>query len=442
MDTDKSMETENMNYQAETFGGTMIAKVDNSENEELKKLIKKAKRKGRLQGAIICFVIMCVLVAGGMYYIYNLLSYNYYAASRLVQSSGQDILDEESYNKINEIYSYIKADYLFDYTEDQVVDGIYSGMLSSLGDEYSVYYTSEEYQNVMSSGQESYCGVGAYLTYDADKKETKIVRPMMNSPAEQAGLIKGDVIVEVNGESVLGMDSDVVSSKVRGEEGTTVHLKIRRGDSDYLEFDIVRKSIVADSVSYQVIDDNIGLISIETFADQTDEEFAEAITRLESQGISSLIIDLRSNGGGFVDSAFNIADRILGRGTVITVKDKAGNEYNMDSDEENKLNLPIVILVDGYTASASEILTGALKDHGVATVIGTQTFGKGIIQDVIELKDGTGIKITSAEYYTPSGANIHGKGITPDIVLEFDADKYTKDQTDNQLEKAKEVLSK
>ncbi len=217
----------------------------------------------------------------------------------------------------------------------------------------------------------------------------------------------------------------------------------REGEEDVLTFPIVRDEITTLSVDYEMFDDDIGYIAISEFADATAEQFYEAYDDLESQGMKSLIIDLRSNGGGYVDVSVEIADKLVKEGVIVSVKDKHGLSYKYeDKGDENYLKIPCVLLVDGNTASASEILTGALRDYDLATIIGTKTFGKGITQNIMPLGDGSGVKITGSTYYTPDGENIHGVGIEPDIEVELDYDKYKEEGIDNQLEAAKEYLKK
>jgi carboxyl-terminal processing protease len=255
-------------------------------------------------------------------------------------------------------------------------------------------------------------------------------------------MLADDVVVEVDGEDVTGQDINLIVSKLRGPKGTSVNVGVRReGEDDLIRFDITRDEIESKSVDYKMLDGDIGYIDISEFADPTADQFNEAYDDLESQGMKALIIDLRSNGGGYVDISVEIADRLVKDGVIVSVKDKHGLSYKYeDAGDDNYLKIPCVLLVDGNTASASEILTGALKDYGLATVIGTTTFGKGITQIITPLDDGSGVKITNSKYYTPNGENIHEVGIEPDIEVEWDYDKYKEEGIDNQLEAAKEYL--
>lgn len=401
--------------------------------------IKKIKRIARIQGAVICFVVMLVLIAVVGIQVVRRANYNYYNAYIGLKSNKEAILDKESYNKLSHLYEFVTTSFLFDYDKEDVVEGIYKGMFEALGDEYSEYYTAEEYKEMMESSSGVFEGIGAYLQLDVDRNCVYVVRTIKDSPAEAVGVESNDYIIEVDGEDMQGASLDSVVSKIRGPKGTTVHIKFWRAD-DFVEYDIERNTVYEDSVHSEVLEDNIGLISISSFDDDTNKEFESNLKELTDQKITSLIIDLRSNGGGYVDTAVDVADQILGEGTVVTLKSKTGQSQEYRSDAERKLDLPIVVLIDGNTASASEILTGALRDYGVATTVGTRSFGKGIVQDVIDLEDGSGIKITAAEYFTPDGECIHKVGIEPDIMIEFDRDAYLNDDIDNQLEKAKEVV--
>lgn len=409
-------------------------------DDEIKK-IKKIKRKARLQGAICSLLIMIVILGAAGYYVASRMNFNYYKNYIGLISNKEDLLGEDSYNKINGLYDVIESSFLFDYEKEAVIDGMYKGMFEALGDIYSCYYTEEEFTEMMESGNGSFEGIGAYLSVDENSNYIIIVAPISDSPADKVGVMKNDLVVEVDGEDMANRDSDYVASKIRGPKGTSVHVKVKRGE-EFVDFDIVRDKINEVSVESKVLEDNIGYIYISSFDDDTNVEFEKQLKSLTDQNINSLIIDLRSNGGGYVDTATDAADQILGKCNIVTITNRDGKSQEYNSDAERKLDLPIVILVDGNTASAAEIFTAALSDNGVATTVGTLTFGKGIVQDILDLPDGSGLKITSAEYYTPDGECIHKKGIEPDIVVEFDSEKYIESnkEYDSQLEKAKEVI--
>lgn len=406
--------------------------------------MKRAQKKGMIQGLLIALgiVLISAILIAGVSVVRMIMNGSLY--SKLLGSSVSSVLDRRSISKIDELYNIIDSTYIEDVDKEDLQEGLYKGLLESLDDPYSVYYTKEEFNQMMEDTSGTFEGIGAYLTQDPDTQVISVVKPIKNSPAEAAGILADDVLVEVDGEDITGQDLNLVVSKLRGPKGTEVKVGVyREGEKDVVTFDIVRDEITTLSVDYEMFDDDIGYIAISEFADATAEQFNEAYDDLESQGMKSLIIDLRSNGGGYVDVSVEIADKLVKEGVIVSVKDKHGLSYKYeDSGDENYLKIPCVLLVDGNTASASEILTGALRDYDLATIIGTKTFGKGITQNIMPLEDGSGVKITGSTYYTPDGENIHGVGIEPDIEVELDYDKYKEEGIDNQLEAAKEYLKK
>lgn len=400
--------------------------------------MKKAKKKGAILGFIISLVVFCVIgvIVLGAKLTKSIIDGTIYAYT---MSMGADsLIDKKTAEKINTIYGIIENDFIDEVDKEVIREGLYRGMMDALDDVYSVYYSKEEYDEMMEVSEGSFEGIGAYLSQDPDTMEITVVRPISGSPAEKVGIIAGDKIVRVDGEDVRGQDLNLVVSKVRGERGTVVSIGVERGGKDDLiYFDVTRDKVDEISCEGKMLDNNIGYIVVTEFADATDEQFKEAYDELKDDGMESLIIDLRSNGGGYVDTSVEMADYLIEDGVIVSLKDRHGKGYTYeDKGDEKYMTIPCVLLVDGNTASASEILTGALKDYGIATVIGTQTFGKGIVQDVIPLDDGSGLKITSSKYYTPEGNNIHKVGIEPDYVVEWDGEKYVEDGTDNQLEAA------
>lgn len=406
--------------------------------------MKKARKKGMVQGLLIALLI--VIIATIIYAAFSvtkmLLNGSFYA--KVLGSTSSSLLDKETIDKIDELYGMIDKTYLKTVDKETLREGLYKGMLESLDDPYSVYYTEEEFAEMMEDTSGTFEGIGAYLTQDPDSMVISVVKPIKDSPAEAAGMMADDVIVEVDGEDITGQDINLVVSKLRGPKGSQVTVGVKRGDSDdIIRFDIKRDEINTMTVDYEMMDGKMGYIAISEFADATADQFREAFDDLESQGMKSLIIDLRSNGGGYVDIAVEIADRMVKDGVIVSVEDRRGLSYKYEDKGDDKyLKVPCVVLVDGNTASASEILTGALKDHGLVTVMGTKTFGKGITQIITPLDDGSGVKITNSVYYTPNGTNIHEIGIEPDVEVELDIDKYKEDKTDTQLEAAKEYLNK
>ena len=410
--------------------------------ELMRRSIKEAKRKGRIQGIVIAMVFVVVIAIGwtGVKIVTSALDGSLYA--KAIGAFGGNVLDSKTVEKIEKLYRIMGNTYIEEIDADKVREGIYRGMLDSLDDKYTVYYTKEEYDEMMESSSGSFEGIGAYLSQDPDTMEVRVVRPIKGSPAEAVGIITDDIIVEVDGEDVTGQDINLVVSKVKGEKGTKVKIGVRReGSPDLIYFDVTRAKVDAESVNSEMLDDNIGYIYITEFADATGKQYIEAYDQLIEEGMDKVIIDLRANGGGYVDTAVDVAARMIKKGTIVSIKDRHGIGYTYEDPGDGKYSdIPCVVLVDGNTASASEILTGALKDHGIATIIGTQTFGKGIVQDVLPVGDGSGVKITNSKYYTPNGENIHGIGIEPDYIVEWDRDMMINEGVDNQLEAAKKYL--
>lgn len=343
--------------------------------------------------------------------------------------------EEQIDAKLEELSQYIDQYYLFDYEEENLENGIYKGMMAGLGDLYTGYYTPEEYASFMETSNGSYSGIGAMLSQDYNTGIITVVRAFEGSPAAEAGMQTDDILYKVKGEEVTGKDLSLVVTDLKGEEGTDVELSILRG-TDVMDLTITRRNIEVPTVESRMVEGEIGYIAITEFDDVTDEQFFAALDALEAQGMKKLIIDLRDNGGGLVDVTCAILDRLLPEGLIVYTEDKYGNRQEEKSDAENYFGGEMAVLVNGNSASASEIFAGAIKDYGVGTLIGTQTFGKGIVQSLFPLSDGSAIKITVSRYYTPEGNNIHEVGIEPDIVLEPAEDS----EDDVQLLKAIEVL--
>ena len=378
---------------------------------------------------LLCGILICVLVMGASG---CTAAYFYPHLGSLQKTEEERQID----TKMEELNRYIDQYYLFDYEEEDIENGIYKGLMAGLGDVYTGYYTPEEYASFMESSNGSYSGIGAVLSQDYKTGIIQVVRAFAGSPAEEAGLRTGDYLYKVEGEEVTGKDLSLVVTDLKGEEGTEVHISImRERGSDVIDLTLVRKSIQVPTVEYELLEDQIGYIAISAFDDVTDDQFLAALDDLEARGMEKLIIDLRNNGGGLVDVTCTILDYLLPEGLIVYTEDKNGERDEIFSDE-NCFKGQMAVLVNGNSASASEIFAGAVKDYGVGTLIGTQTFGKGIVQSLFPLSDGSAVKITVSRYYTPAGNNIHGVGITPDIILEYDENA----EKDNQLQRAIEVL--
>ena len=286
-----------------------------------------------------------------------------------------------------------------------------------------------------------YYGIGARVSLDTETQLPKIASVISGTPAEEAGLMANDLLYKADDTELQGMDLSSAVALIRGEEGTTVHLTvIRSGESNYLEFDVVRRKLANETVTSKMLDDSMAYIQIQEFDDVTLDQFTEALDNARSEGMEGLIIDLRGNPGGNLSTVCDICRELLPKGLIVYTEDKYGNREEYSCDGTNPLEVPLVVLVDGNSASASEIMSGAVKDYGIGTLVGTTTYGKGIVQRIMQLTDNSAVKLTVSKYYTPKGNNIHKIGIEPDVEVEFDAQAYVEDGTDNQLNKAMEVL--
>ena len=331
--------------------------------------------------------------------------------------------------------------YLEDAEEPALEQGVYKGMIEALGDPYSTYYSQEELEDLQNKTQGIYYGIGARVGIDADTQLPRIASVIEGTPAQEAGLMAGDLLYEVDGTSVQGMDLNSAVALVKGDEGTIVHLTvIREGEADYLEFDVERRKLENETVTYEMLEDGIGYIQIQEFDDVTVDQFEEALTACRSEGMQGLVLDLRGNPGGNLSTVCEIARMMLPEGLIVYTEDKNGEREEYTCDGTRQLEMPLVVLVDANSASASEILAGAIKDYGIGTLVGTTTFGKGIVQRIMKLSDGSAVKLTVSKYYTPKGNNIHEIGISPDVEVPFESEPYLEDGTDNQLNRAVEVL--
>lgn len=343
--------------------------------------------------------------------------------------------------KIEYISSLLSTYYLEDVDDKLMIEGIYAGMVASLGDVYSSYLSAQMYDSLMTEAEGVYAGIGCMVTIN-DNGELEVTEVTPGGAGEEAGIKIGDIFVEIDGVSLEGIAFKEAASLMRGEEGTKVKFKMKlKADGSVKEYELIRKSVVIKSAEHKMLEGNVGYVRVTGFEINTVEQFDEAVDYLEENGAKGIIIDLRGNPGGVLSSVSGIADRILPKGLVVYTEDKHGKLIDkVESTDGEEIDLPIVVLVDSRSASASEVLAGAIKDRDAGTLVGKTTYGKGIVQSLISMKDGSAIKLTTAKYFTPNGNYIHGKGIEPDVEVDFDADKYYNDGIDTQLEKAVEVL--
>lgn len=401
-----------------------------TEQDSVKKEKKKHPfRNGFLSGVAVCLVIalMVVIVKETM----------------LHSTVGSGFMTKHGVEKVNLLSDVIDQYYYKDITDEEKMEGIYKGLMSSTNDKYTDYYSPKEFKDLMVTMEGDYGGIGATLSQDKVTKEVSVVEVYEGSPAARAGLERGDIVISVDGH--LGTDEslDDFVQRIRGEEGTSIEMVYKRGDQEKT-IEITREEVIVPSVSHRMLDDKIGYIRISSFVNGTQKDFEDALADLQSQGMQGVVFDMRDNGGGMVDSVVAILDDILPAGTVVYTMDKSGKREDYTSDDAKKIDIPVTVLVNENTASAAEIFTGAIRDFNYGTIIGTNTFGKGIVQSTVPLSDGSAVKITVATYYTPSGECIHEKGIKPDIELEFsyaDENPTEYDELkDNQVQKAMEVL--
>ena len=378
---------------------------------------------------VLCGIIIGIMACIAGVFIYNFLS-------PLLSTS------ELSYEeKIEIIEDYIDAYYMGEIDEEAIEEGILDGLISALDDDYAAYYTAEEMEALLEENSGEYAGIGISITLSDDGYPT-VYKVFDGTPAQEAGIQVNDIIIEAGGVSDFETLDDVVAV-VRGEAGTTVDITILRGDEE-ISLTVERQNIEVETVTYEMLDNNIGYIAISEFDTVTEEQFENALEDLLDQGMEAVIFDLRDNPGGQLDTVVAMADAVLPEGVIVTIEDASGEVESEMSDEENKLEIPIVCIINENSASASEVFVGALKDYGVATVVGETSYGKGIVQTLWQLSDGSGIKFTTAYYYTPNGTCIHGIGIEPDIEVSLPEDAYDDgvldEDEDTQLSAAIEVL--
>jgi len=343
--------------------------------------------------------------------------------------------------KLSEIDWYIDHYYIFDVDREKLADGLLAGYVSGLEDPYSVYYTPEKYTDILESANGEYYGIGVLVTEDKDGT-IQIVNVFSNSPAKEAGILKGDIIAGVDNLDITGMDLNQVVGYIKGKEGTSVELQIQRdGEADLLNITVERRQVSVDTVEYRMLEDGIGYIQLVQFDDVSLDQMTAAIEDLKSQGMEKLILDLRDNPGGLLTSVVDIADLFLPEANIFYMEDKSGSRTDYNATDDQLFDGELVVLVNENSASASEVLAGTLKDNGRAQLVGVTTFGKGIVQTFYSLSDGSGVKLTTAHYFTPNGTDIHGVGVTPNVEAEQPDDEKTgESENDTQLNKALEII--
>ena len=396
---------------------------------------KKSFIKGALSGALIMLLI--VILGSGVWKAVSVRMAGGEAEAAQISA------ESETDKKLNMLSNVIDQYYLYgdDIDEKAMLDGIYNGYASGLGDPYTVYYNEEQTKDLLESTTGEYSGIGATLLQNYQTRQVTIGNIYKDSPAEEAGLKTGDILYQVDDHVIDKEDLSEIVSWIKGEEGTEVALHVYRGENaEEVVCTATRRKIETQTVEYEMKEDQIGYLRILEFDTVTLKQFENALTDLENQGMKGLVIDLRSNPGGNLDTVVDMLRMILPEGTIVSTKDKDGNVIEEKNEEDHEFKKPLAVLVNQASASASEIFAGAVQDYGVGKIVGMTTYGKGVVPQLVNLGDGTCLKVTIAEYFTAAGRSINKKGITPDVEVEYVADPDHED-ADNQLDKAIEVVT-
>lgn len=396
--------------------------------------MEKGFFKGVITGAIAAVFIGAVVIGIG-----DAVSGSY---------KSNTVVDKEFEDKVNNLTSYIDTFYLDadKVKKEDLQNGMYKGLMNSIDDKYAQYYTPDEYNDFQETNNGQYGGIGAYVSQNSDTGDIVIVNPFDGAPAKEAGIKPGDIIVDIDGTSVVGMELSDAVTLMKGEPDTTVSVKVLR-DGEYIDVNITRKVVDVPTVKHEIIENgDIGYIYVSGFDKVTSTQFRQALDDIEAKNAKALIVDIRDNGGGMLDVVVDMLDRLLPEGLLVYTETNQGRDEEYYSTNEESYDKPMAVLINGYSASASEVFAGAMQDYKAGTIIGTTSYGKGIVQSIFSLNkdgDGSAIKLTTARYYTPNGRNIHGIGITPDITVEYN-DELVEERDglyyDNQLLMAISVL--
>lgn len=391
--------------------------------------------KGALTGALVMFLMAAVTI--GVLMSQGMIS---------MKAEDKTIVSAEVEKKLEQIQEQIDEKYLYEKNVDKktLAEGLYTGYVEQLGDVYSVYYDEEESREMLQSTSGVYTGIGVLVSQDKKTKAITVIRVFKDSPAEKAGMKDNDVLSKVDGETVDGEDVSKVVSRIKGEAGSKVEIEVLRAnidgtDYDHVDLTITRNEVEAPTVEYGMEPSGIGYISVLEFDSVTYDQFKVAMEELEAQGMKGLIIDLRNNPGGNLKTVTDMLNDLLPAGLSVYTEDRDGNRTEFKSDGNHEFKKPMVVLVNGFSASASEIFAGAVQDYGIGTIVGTTTYGKGVVQQPLDLKDGTYLKLTIAQYFTPKGRNINDVGIIPDTEVEYEP-AQTEDDHDSQQQKAMDII--
>lgn len=395
---------------------------------------EREKNNNRFWTGVLTGAAAAVLILGGVW-----------GAGRILDFGDGDFTSEnvseaDVEEKLDQLEGLIEDYYLYEdeVDKDALIEGIYTGYAGALGDPYTEYYDEEETKALQESTSGEFSGIGATMSQDAETGVITVVNVYKGSPAEKAGILEGDILSGVDGRSTDGQDLENVVSWIKGEQGTEVSVVVVR-DGEEVEMTAVRDIIEVQTVEYEMKAGQVGYISVSEFDSVTYDQFKTALEDLEASGMEGLVIDLRSNPGGNLSTVTDMLKLLLPEGTIVSTKDKYGNTEEITCDGTHEFTKPLVVLVNQYSASASEIFCGAVQDYGTGTIVGTTTYGKGVVQQLLDLGDGTCLKLTIAEYYTPSGRSINGTGVTPDVEVEYEYNAQDP-EADNQLDRALEIV--
>lgn len=419
-----------------------IADIVDEHNKE-RKYGSRFYRKGLLTGIIATFSAMVLIVLSvadvclKKGYLHIGINGDVYIQSDAV--TDESGIGSEVEAKLNAIDSVLDSFYFEEVDDEKAKDSIYKAYLSSYGDKYTVYYTADEYKKLTETTNGTFSGIGAVCQISSEGG-ILLVDVYESGAGYKAGLRSGDRIIQVDGTDVTDMDLSSAVALVKGEKGTQVGLKIVR-DGATSDYTVVRDEIEVQTVNYAITEDNIGYISVSQFENVTAKQFKAAIEDLKSEDAKGIIIDIRNNPGGLLTTVISMLKDILPNGLIVYTEDKDGNRKEYSDNDNEELDMPLAVLVNGNSASASEIFAGAIQDYGKGVIVGTQTFGKGIVQTVKPLTDGSAIKFTIAKYFTPKGQDIHGKGVTPDVVVEYDKDADEDTQISAALESVRAQIN-
>ena len=390
-------------------------------------------------------IIMIVAIAVFLTFMVTSISlYTYFLNNPISITSKSSSSSKDIAGTLQKYKEIIDKYYLGDVDEEKLKEGAIKGYIEGLGDPYTEYISADEMEDYLSDTMGNFVGIGIYMVKNTEKGKIQVLAPIKGSPAEKAGIQAGDLILTVDGVDYSADEMTIASNKIKGEEGTTVTIEVLRG-TETKKYELKREKVKVNQVEGKVLSNNIGYINFTSFDETTADDFKAKFEELNKQGIKSLIIDLRNNGGGIVDQALQIADYVADKDSILLYEvDKNNKETVKKAKTDPIINMPIIILTNENTASASEILAGALKDLGKAKTVGTTTYGKGVIQQILKLSDGSGLKVTIEEYQTPNRSKIHKIGIAPDEEVKL-PDSVTNvlnvtESEDTQLQKAIEML--